>query len=280
MDQGTINTFNDEIDLLQLAKRFANLIKRRFKIILLSILGGLIIGLTTYFSQTPTYKSTLIGNSEILRNEYVTLLFKNLNELLKEGNHEAIAEILKISLKDAKSIVKIEATPVDLKDTKTAINAENLVYTFQIDILVIDPKNLDRIQSGILYYIQNNDFVKKRVDLQKVYIESMINKIDNEINKMDTTRSLFNKLYGKNSTSMINSDPTSFNNSLITLHERKLTLKNSLVTLNQVLVIQNFIKYSKPVSPKLNILIPAGIITGLLVGLGFIFILELRRKFL
>jgi capsular polysaccharide biosynthesis protein len=266
---------NDEIDLLLLASKVVDLFKRRYKILILSLIIGSGMGLSSYYSQKPLYKSTLIGNSEILRNEYVTLLFKNLNDLLKEGNYVSLASYLKVSEENAKNIVKIEASPVVLKEVKD----DKLVNTFQIDVITLDPMQLDTIQKGIIFYIQNNDFVKKRVNLQRSFMQNMIAKMELEINEMGAMRDAIFKGKG-NGERITLMDPSSINNSIVNLYEKKLTLQNAIETLNQVLIIQNFIKYEKPVSPKISIYVPAGISTGLIIGCVIIFILEARRKIL
>lgn len=269
------NSSNDEVDILLLIYKVFLLIKRRFIVLIISAIIGVFIGFAGYIAQKSTYKSTLIANSDILRNEYVTLLFKNLNDLLKEGNIDALANYLKISPQIAETITKIEATTVILKEGLNESNSDKLVNTFQIEITTLDPSKLDTIQKGIIFYIQTNDFVKKKVMLQKIFLQSMILKIDLEINKLDTLRNL-----GRNNREVTFLDPAAINNSIVNLYERKINYQNSIETLNQVLIIQNFIKYMVPVGPKLTIYIPAGISTGLIGGLIFIFLLEVRRKYI
>jgi len=268
---------NDEIDILLLVNKLFNLLKRRYLILVLSVIIGACFGWSSYLVQKPLYKSTLIGNSEILRNEYVSLLFKNLNDLLKEGNHEALSNYLKVTNEQAMSIVKIEASPVILKEGNDQSNSDKLVNTFQIDITTLDPSKLDTIQSGIIYYLQNNDFVKKRVVLQKDLYQKLIVKIDIEVSKMDTIRNTMVRMK-PTAGGVTYLDPASINNTIVALYERKLILQNALETLNQVLIIQNFIKYDRPVSPILNFYVLGGLSSGLIIGSILILLLEARRK--
>ncbi len=270
---------SDEIDLVLLFNKAIDLIICQFRSIILTIIIGILFGLGVFFLQKPTYKSTFVGNTDAIRNEYVSLLAKNLNDLLAEGNSETVAQYLKISTALAKKIIKIEASQVNLKEIKEASSSQNLVNTFQIDVLTSDPEILDSVQLGLIYYIQNNDFVKQRMILQKKYYENMIIKIDFEITKLDSLR---NQLNVKNTKAMELSmlDPASINNSILQFYDKRLGYANQLATLNQVLVIQNFVKYKKPVSPKLILNVSAGVSFVLVFGLIWILFSEARRKYL
>ncbi|MDX2189101.1 MAG: hypothetical protein SFY32_04490 [Bacteroidota bacterium] len=278
MSQENKTIERDEIDLLELFKKAIDLFKRRYKLLLLFVFLGIAEGFFYYTIATPLYKSTLIANSEVLRNEYVTILFNNLNELIKEDNSDQLASYLHISKEEAKSIAKIQATKVELKELKVENSSQTLTNTFQIEVMVEETKYLDSIQKGIIYYIQNNEFVRKKVELQRNLYQTMISKINSEILKLDTTRNDIGKSYKKSIDSkFIVMEPSDINNSIVSLQERKSNFENALSLLNEVLVIQNFIKYNKPASPKLLTTISISIGSMITIGLIVIGILEVWR---
>jgi hypothetical protein len=265
----------EEIDIVRLFTKTVDFFIRQYKVFLTTFLVGLILSFSSFSLQKFVYKSTLIGNSDILRNEYVTLLFKNLNGMISEGNIEGVAELMPISKDIAKKIVKIEASAVNLKELKDVSSSQSLVNTFQIDVLTLEPEILDSIQIGIVFYLKNNDFVKKKVLLQEAYLKGMVSKIDLEISKIDSTRK---KIESMKST-FVSLDFSGINNSIVNLYEKRLLYTNQLATLNDILIIQDFVKYRKPVSPVLGIYLIGGISSTIIFGLIWIAFSEIRRKY-
>jgi len=61
------------------------------------------------------------------------------------------------------------------------------------------------------------------------------------------------------------------------MNEKKINYQNALILLNEVLVIQDFIEYKKPVSPKLITSISISTGTMVTIALLFIGLLEFIR---
>ncbi|MDX2196362.1 MAG: hypothetical protein NW207_08085 [Cytophagales bacterium] len=261
-----------ELKLISIIRLTLISIKRNLMVLISMFLVITIFAISQFISEKTIYKSTLIANSEILKNEYNTLLFNTLNGLIKEKNHKKLSELLNLNLDICKDIVEIKSTSVDMSHYGN--DEIKLTNTFKIEILVLNTKNLSSIQKAFIHYIQNNNFVKKKVELSEIYYKKLLIKAEQEIGIMDTIIINLTKQITNNKSQYIG-DIAKNNTEIIDLYEKKLLLENSLSLLNEVLVIQDFIAYNNPVSPDVKIYIAVYSAIYLLCATLFILIREL-----
>lgn len=273
---------SDDIDLSLLGMRIINALQRSFKIFVISIIMGGIFGTLYYYLTPPVYSTSLIASSKVLTNTRVGNLIQVLNELAKENNASQLAKNLHLSNQVAGSIKSIEAR--DIYDPK-ADNSVNQMSkldsnTFEITLVTYDYRLMDSLQAGVLYYLQHNDFVQKRVAIRKQNLEAMLEKVREEQKKLDTLRFSVNKVLSKgiggNST-MLMLDPGSVNKDIMALYEKELEIKSDLLLIDDIQVIQDFTRFSKPASPKLLQSVATSTGSAVILALIIIAILEARR---
>lgn len=253
---------NDEIDLVELLAKFVQTIKKNLWSFVLAFIIGTVLGLI-YFQFAPNiYESKMILLSDILTESYSERITESLDILIKEQNQEALAQRLSLSTEEAKGISKIEIE--SLKESKKA-DDKSESSIFIVTVRTKDKMLLPKLQEGIMNHLQNNEFVKIRVNQRKTYLQTMISKVGEEINSLDSLkRKLFlgQPIYSKSAEMML-VDPTSIYSKIIDLNKEQVNLKNALELVNSIQLVEGFTIYNKPVSPKLSISLAAGSSLGL-----------------
>jgi len=253
---------DNEIDLLELLAKFIFIIRRNTKMILLAFTVGTLLGLAYYQFVPKTYESRMVVTSEILTESYSKTLFDNVNQLIRERNITGLSSKMNISTEIASKIgqIKIKNT-IEKSDGLKEQDKSYLTLSAASGDNTIWPS----LQNGIIHYLQNNEFVKIRVDQRKRYFTEIIKKIDEELKDLQALKSLIasGELVKSGKENLVLFDPTSVNTKIIELNKEKFNLQNSLETVNSVQVVDGFTVYEKPSSPKLSISLAAGASFGL-----------------
>lgn len=253
-----------EIDLLELFLKGINIIRANFWLIVLFFCLGTALGVGYYYSSNKVYESTMVISSGILTRSYSENLFDRMTRHRKEMNFAAVMSLLGVSEKTAKSIADIDIKNIskadDLKDPDK----------FIITAYVLDQEVLPELQKGLIHYIENNEFVKIRVEQNRNYIKQTLVKIEQEIKDMEEFKQkIVSGAFFQVAKGNVMFDPTSVNSKILDLTKEKINLQNSLALSNSVQVIEGFSKFQRPSSPKLSI----SMIAGSFVGLFFVGVL-------
>lgn len=262
----------DEIDLLELLLKGINIVRSNFWLIVSFFLLGTALGLVHYFISRKSFENKMMITSNILTNSYSKILIDNINKQLGRTNTKLIVDQLNISEKTAEQIghIKIEnvTEAEELKESER----------FIISVEVFDENILPELQQGLIYYIENNEFVKIRVEQNKSYLKQMISKLDQEIKDMEEFKlRIFKGNFFQRTDGNIMFDPTAVNSKIIELTKEKLNLQNSLGLANSVQVIEGFTKFESPVQPKLSVSLASGSMLGLFLVAMLIFFKSIRQ---
>jgi hypothetical protein len=273
---------NDEIDLIELLAKIIFIVRKNTLLLLVCFVTGTLLGFV-YFQQVPKkYKSSMMVTSEVLTEDYAKILSETIKKLLNEGNSASIAQLLNISAEEAS---KINSLSIKMPD-KVEIFFEQEKQTFQtlktfltIDVECTDNAIWPNIQKGILYYLQNNEFVKLRVEQRKKYFGEMIKKIDQQLQDLDELKS---KIANGQQARDTKENPVIVElgllyTSIIDLNKDKFEFSNLLETATGVQVVQGFTVFAKPSSPKLSISLAAGASYGVLFVMLILGVKAIRR---
>ncbi|GAA0892357.1 hypothetical protein GCM10009122_20360 [Fulvivirga kasyanovii] len=261
----------DEIDLTELLVKLKNvLLRNKITIILLTVVGFL-LGLLYYNLKPAVYQSEVVVRATILNKSLLEVINENLTQLLKENNYKVLSNKLNLPPEVVGYISKIEIEPTDEEADK------KLEYAFYvIRVESFSNSHWTELEKGMLYYLSNNDFVKKRIDLKAKQYKSFINKLDMEINQID---SLKKGLYdsnnlGKDNVIMMN--PGEVYTALLALVKEKQKLEEELEFNSAVEIVEDFDAYKRPVSPRPVFSVAIGGLIGFLIGLFIAFGRELN----
>lgn len=266
---------DDEIDLKDLLKKIINVLSRGTKTIILSILLGAVLGLTYFFNSGISYKSSIVLSSEVLVLANVQALLGSFNPLLEEGNLPLLSERLGIKEEMAAKIKNIEVNSIFEKESDN----KGTVNYFEVTVTVADNDILPLLQEGIVRYLQNNEFVQKRVTLKEEGLKTLIARIDKEIAQIDSMKTKIGGGIALNATSpnVVLMEPSNLYEQALLMAEKQQQYKMQLALVESFQVVQGFTPSSKPSSPSWKICLVAGLGGGLIIGFAILFFRELDR---
>lgn len=253
---------SDEIDLLELLARIVISIKSNFKLILGAFLVGSLLGLAYYQFVPKSYESRMLISSEILTESYSKTIAEDLNKLIRERNIESLSSKLKITPKEALALGKLEVkNAIEKADGRKEEEKNYLTISCQTSDNSIWPS----LQNGLISFLENNDYVKIRVEQKKKYFTQVIEKIDKELVDLNDLKSRIanGQVTQSSKDNLILFDPTTVNTKILDLNKEKINLQNQLEIVNSIQVVEGFTVFEKPVSPKLSISLVAGSSFGL-----------------
>jgi hypothetical protein len=264
----------EDIDLLLQVERGILFLKRYRWIYIVSLSIGLLLGYWFYRSLPTVYSSRMLVHSFLLTNQEQIQIVNTWRSLLKKKEYDALAEAFN-SRKDMLYRVKgIKAEEIQ------KIYTPNNPNGFIIEAIVTDNSVLPELQKGIVYGFENSEYVKERVLVKRANLHELIDKTQQEIRKLDSTKKVLDNILtgsGRASSSVI-LDAPAITRQQIDLNEKLLSLQESLRFSNAIEVLQSFNKFKKPSGPKLIVWLFIGFVFGLCMAFGLSFILSIRSK--
>jgi len=263
---------DEEIDLKQVARRFTGFIKRNLSFLVLSALIGLGLGLGAYQILPRTYQVQMIADSRMLSSQVVVTIVESWQELLRKGGHQALGRKMNLKPEVLKRVQKLEAEPTRVS-TPTKQNRDVFTITASLaDTAVAAP-----LQEGIIYYLENNEFMKERTASEKRRLSLLKRRIEQEIAQLDSVKGVVQNIIrrGASASSPFISDPGSINGEIVGLYNQLLDVDQNLEFINNVQLISSFNPVSKADSPSLIICLAAGLMTGVFSALLIIFLRSL-----
>ena len=253
---------SDEIDLLELLARIVISIKSNIKLIVGAFLIGSLLGLAYYQFVPKSYESRMLISSEILTESYSKSIAEDLNKLIKEKNIQSLSSKLSITQAEALALEKLEVkNAIEKADSRKEEEKNYLTISCQTSDNSIWPS----LQNGLISFLENNDYVKIRVEQKKKYFTQVIEKIDKELVDLNELKSRIasGQVTQSSKDNLILFDPTTVNTKILDLNKEKINLQNQLEIVNSIQVVEGFTVFEKPISPKLSISLSAGASYGL-----------------
>ena len=189
----------------------------KFFFALIILIGLVLGGIYSQVLSKKFYKSTMILSCDYLNRQIVENTIEKLNLLCQEEEREGLAQELKIDVKTAKNIQKFESKSfisendvVELEVLKEQLNnvaeakkdlvkkviakleLENKSAT-QISVLIYDPNIIQNLDSAVVNYFKDNDYVKRRIDINKTVLLEKKKKLTYESKRLDSLKSVLFK---------------------------------------------------------------------------------------
>ena len=257
------NTASDDIDLINIVER-AFLFFRRYRVVfIIAIMVGIALGCFRYYTSGKIYKSRLILHSSFLTNLEEIEIITYWNELLKRDEYKALAQSFNCDESLFHEVVSIEGSEI-LKNY-SASNPNG----FYIDARVKNNAILPGLQKALVYGLNNTEYVKQRLSLRKKDVETLIDKVTVEIQKLDSLKKSIETVITskeKNATSLIFNIP-GVNKEFIDMNEKLLNYREELqFSSSGIQVLQSFVPLNTPVSISLKVMILLGILFCLFIA--------------
>jgi hypothetical protein len=184
------------------------------------ILVGLALG-TAYSEilKKKFYKSTMVLSCDYLNTQILENTIEKLNLLCGEQEREGLSEVLLIDRAIAKNIQKFEFEPFVSEDdvvemevlreqlNNVASEKKDIVEkvlkklsvvnknAYQISALVYDPEIVKPLEKAVINYFRNNEYIKRRIAINKVNLTSRKQKLMSDSRKLDSLKSVLYQNY-------------------------------------------------------------------------------------
>src|SRR6478609_3997345 len=180
-DRRIVSGNTDEVDLGILLRNIIGFFKKYGGVIFLFSIIGLFAG-GAFFMVTPReYPSKLIAHSSIVTNLEQIKIIEEWRAALIKRETEVLARVFNIDPQIVEKVTDITASDVQNTPGPPLING------FIVDVLVKDPSILDTLQKGIIYGLENNEYIKARLTLRRSEVKYMIQSISDQIQKLDSS---------------------------------------------------------------------------------------------
>jgi hypothetical protein len=260
------NIASDDIDLINIVERAFLFFRKYRRAFIIAIVAGIGLGCFQYYTSGKIYKSRLILHSSFLTNLEEIEIINYWNELLKRHEYAALAQSFNCDDQMLHKVVSIEGSEI-LKNY-SASNPNG----FFIDARVKDNAILPALQKALVYGLNNTEYVKQRLTLRKKDVETLIDKVTAEIQKLDSVKKSIETVITsgeKNSTSFMLDIP-GVNKEFIDMNEKLLSYREELqFSSSGIQVLQSFVPLNTPVSISLKVMILLGILLCLFIAFIF-----------
>lgn len=269
---------DDEIDLLDLLIKVIQIIKKRFILLVLFLVIGGGLGSVGYFYFKPVYTTKMILDTQIIEYADVANLLETTKYLIDENSEQELMKKFNVSKKVVEGLKSLEAINIVEKEVgrtdKEAIKDNRLI----IEAKVTDNNIIGQLQEGILYYLENNQFVKERIKDNKRNLRLFLAKVRSERLQIDSLKKSIESLIATNKEGNIHltTDIGGLYQKSVTLYDKELKTATELKFADRIQVLEGFTKFEKPTSFDLKKSIIAGLGASFFFWIFVVIILEIR----
>jgi hypothetical protein len=279
------NNSPDEIDLQELAVAIIRFLRKHFVVITLFSLVGM--GCAWMISSNPRkiYVGKMIVLSDVLTTEsYGKEVTAILGGLIRSGNRAALALRLHLDSVEVTGISSLEIETIKEKRVASddvVVNEKdllpeqcNLVITAEVTNKAVLPK----LQSGLLQFFRDADYVQIRVRQRKEMYKALMEKTAKEIHFLDSLKkraSAGASLHTRSAEAGL--DPATLYPRVIDLNKELITYKNSLELADSIQLIEGFTAYDKPASRRMLMQLAIGFFAGLFAAIGLLLATQLVK---
>lgn len=169
---------------------------KNFKTLLLFCIIGVVIAVGLFFLKKKIYTSELTLTHNRLNNSECYSLLNDLTRLLENSspeNDKTLAKKLNISVNDVRQIKNITPKALNESLEKKYKDSASVILPFKVEARIYNPSILNDLQTGILSYLETNEYVFKRKEINRKHLELYEEKIRTEITGIDSLKQLVDK---------------------------------------------------------------------------------------
>ena len=245
----------EELNIKQFFSEFIHFISRNKKTIISFIALGIIL-VVLFQNLKPSYYDTqaicMSGISEYERLEQLEELSQRtavdlINYLqinIYNKDYSELSSLLNVSKEIAAKIKHIEAEQLYQQDMNEKFYALN---KFEIRLSVFDNTTIDTIQKGLIFYFNNNNFIKQYHEMYKTSNNRLVDDITQEIIVLSRMRveGAKNNLDLSSVNIISGKDDKTISNQIISLAQLREEIITNQLLLKPLLFVQDFAKTNK-----------------------------------
>jgi prefoldin subunit 5 len=264
----------DELDVMAVLKNALSFFSQYGKLLLIVALAGMLAGGIRFYTTPNLYSSSLVLKPTLLSDPEQLELINSWSALLKKKELPVLEREFQVEESLLKKVISIKTEELQKSF------APNNFTAFTLTVLVTDTAVLAPLQKGLLYALDNSEYIKEKLEARKNILRTMIQTVQQEITRLTSMQAAVEASLQQNNTSgsrfMVSVSDIS--NQLATLQEKKLNYEENLTFASAVYVLQNFYVPSKPAHPQLIKLLVIGFGGGLFLGCAIACFLYIKRK--
>jgi len=244
----------EELNLNELFANFVKVIARNGRLLLTIVAIG-VVGVVVYQKfKTPYYETKAIcmsGISEYERQDQIEDLSQRtaidlINHLqinIENKDYSALAVLLGLDVEVASTIKEVHAEQLYQQDMEEKFYALN---KFEILLTIYDNKEIQKIEEGLIYYFEHNQYIGNYYASYKSSCKDLINDINQEIKVLNQIRGeAINSSVRFGSSNTITGKDRRIANEIVTLSHMREEINTNLKLLKPLLFVQGFAKVNQ-----------------------------------
>ena len=273
----------EELNIKQFFSEFIHFISRNKKTITSFIALGIIL-VVLFQNLKPSYYDTqaicMSGISEYERLEQLEELSQRtavdlINYLqinIYNKDYSELASLLNVSKETAAAIKHIEAEQLYQQDMNEKFYALN---KFEIRLSVFDNTTIDTIQKGLIFYFNNNNFIKEYHKMYKTSNNRLVDDITQEIIVLSRMRveGAKNNLDLSSVNIISGKEGKELSNQIISLSQLREDIQTNQELLKPLVYVQEFAEVNK----KEDDIVIWGILVGFISFIIGIFVAQVKE---
>ncbi len=227
-----------EIDLTEILIKVYTFFSKYKYIFIGAIALGILLSIMKFSIEKKYYKSDII----VLSNQK-EILINMLESLIEQDDYSILADNFGLS----KKANKCKVTDMSVERIFIGEGTDKTEQAmFKVYFSVTDTAMFKNLEKGIVYFAENNDFIKQENEFNKIQNSELIKKYKEEIDKIDSLRNInFN-----NKLTISGSDDNK--NEIINLYRQQQSIERSLKLSKPVRIVRHFDLPKKAFSTKIK----------------------------
>lgn len=279
-------------------------IENKWSFLGITIVSILLAIAYSFLLKKQYYESTMILSSRYLNKRLVDNTIEKLDVLSREPNKSNLARLFNISDTLADNIIGFSARPFisetdiielellkeQLRTAQTDQPNEQVIkqvlekleienrHSFEITIRTLNPQVIPNLQEALVNYFRNNDYVKRRIEINRTTLLARKEKLAKDLQKIDSLKAVIYANYKSmadqarsGSNNVILSDrsvtnPIEVYNRDLLLYDELQSVERQLYVQSDFEVVDGFTEFSEPASPSTTKMVLYALLLGIFVA--------------
>lgn len=255
-------------------------IKRNWVTGIIMVLIFVGLGFSARFIVPKRYQTSAILLTHEIPADLCIIELSNLNQTINsEEDFSLLSKQLQISDKNASGIAFISAEKIP--DINFSNDKDTSSQLFAVTLRIKNPEILDSVQTGIVQFLENNEYSRKRKEAKRVTLNKLKVDLEKKVGSLDSLKSVVNNSIAPRSQGQgiilgQPIDPVSIYQAEVAYFKEQLKINEDLATLDNIEIIQPFIKVKKSNYPNFNRILLYSFLLGVIAA--FLVILAVKKK--
>ncbi len=252
-----------EIDLVELYIKLLSFIKRRFLIIAVISLAGLLLGAFRHYTAPARYRVIMIASSQIVDKQYLLELANPIMMYIEQREYNDLATYLDC---DEKALSTVKSMEIDT----------SLLFSIKFSLIFSDSSSIGDFRNAMINFYNNQRFINGLYENEKNALNEFVKVIDAEIDELNEFQARILKDDISANDIKIYTSLSGSHEELINLYEKRYALRGKMAQTQPISFITDDMVMQKRNSLLISLLIWGGMF--FVISLLLSVYLDLRRE--